>query len=456
MSTFSNASSAQPIFTQRAPLKPLETALAELLAHAVALSGVEVVSTFDADGRVLAQDLVASLDVPAHDNSGMDGYALRSSDWVNPSTELTVNQRIAAGHSGIPLAAMSAARIFTGAPVPPGADAVVMQEDCTATAAEIATADGRAATVRVQLRPQPGQWIRRRGEDVASGAVVLATGERLGPASLGLAASIGFATLAVAPRVRVALFSTGDELVMPGDVAPADMPPGAIYNSNRFFLRALLQRLGCTVTDMGIVPDNRAATIAALQQASSAHDLILTSGGVSVGEEDHIKPAVQALGQLDLWQIAIKPGKPFAHGTIKRTSGADLSELVEGIGTAAISATPTHEPCHFIGLPGNPVSSFVTFLLLVRPFILKLQGLTDVVIESIAIRADFEWTRADKRREFLRVRQNAVGGLDLFENQSSGVLTSAVWGDGLLDNPPGQTIAQGDTVRFIPFSALLS
>ena len=426
MNLLPDAPSVLPGPALRSPLKPLDVALAELLGHAESLPGMEVISTFDADGRVLAQDLVAGLDVPAHDNSGMDGYALRSSDWLDASTELTVNQRIAAGHSGTALAAMSAARIFTGAPVPPGADAVVMQEDCTTTPA----ADGRAATVRVQGQPQPGQWIRRRGEDVASGAVVLAAGERLGPASLGLAASIGFAELSVAPRVRVALFSTGDELVMPGDVPPADMPPGAIYNSNRFFLRALLQRLGCTVTDMGIVPDNRAATIAALQHASTAHDLILTSGGVSVGEEDHIKPAVQALGQLDLWQIGMKPGKPFAYGTVAAA--------------------------HFIGLPGNPVSSFVTFLLLVRPFILKLQGATQLAPTPIAMQANFDWPKADKRREFLRVRQSPAGGLDLFPNQSSGVLTSAVWGDGLVDLPAGHTVARGAVVQFIPMASLLS
>ena len=272
--------------------------------------------------------------------------------------------------------------------------------------------------------------IRRRGEDVAAGTVVLPRGERLGPASLGLAASIGFDKLQVARRVRVALFSTGDELVMPGEVLPQDMKPGAIYNSNRFFLRTLLQRLGCVVTDLGIVPDRLDATIAALKTASDGHDLILTSGGVSVGEEDHIKPAVRALGELNLWQIAIKPGKPFAYGHI---GGA-----------------------HFIGLPGNPVSSFVTFLVLVRPFILKLQGARAVAMKSIAAPAHFTWARADKRREFLRVRQNAAGGLDLFENQSSGVLTSAVWGDGLLDNPPGRTIAHGDMVQFVPFSSLLS
>ena len=405
----------------RPPLKSLDDALVELLGHATALGRVETVSTFDADGRVLASDVVAALDVPAHDNSAMDGYAVRSADWLSSATVLQVNQRIAAGSSGLPLAPMSAARIFTGAPIPDGADAVVMQEDCTAQ---------QGASVCIASQPKVGQWIRRRGEDVKAGRTVLSKGELLAPESIGLAASIGYEKLVVAAPVRVALFSTGDELVMPGDVAPADMKPGAIYNSNRFFLRALLQRLGCTVTDMGIVPDKLNATKAALSAACKDHDLILTSGGVSVGEEDHIKPAVQALGQLNLWQIAIKPGKPFAYGKIDKA--------------------------HFIGLPGNPVSSFVTFLLLVRPFVRKLQGASLVAPESIAACAHFDWARADKRREFLRARRNAAGGLDLFVNQSSGVLTSAVWADGLVDNPPGQTIAHGDVVQFIPFSSLMS
>ena len=405
----------------RQPLKPLDEALAELLGHAMPLGKVETVSTFDADSRVLAQDVVAALDVPAHDNSSMDGYAVRSADWQNAATELQVNQRIAAGSSGQALAPMSAARIFTGAPIPEGADAVVMQEDCTSPQ------DG---SVRLAAQPKAGQWIRRRGEDVTAGSTVLCKGELLAPESIGLAASIGFEKLLVAMPVRVALFSTGDELVMPGDVAPSDMKPGAIYNSNRFFLRALLQRLGCAVTDMGIVPDKLDATKTALMAASVDHDVILTSGGVSVGEEDHIKPAVQALGQLNLWQIAIKPGKPFAYGKINKA--------------------------HFMGLPGNPVSSFVTFLLLVRPFIRKLQGATHLAPESIAACAHFDWPKADKRREFLRAKRNATGGLDLFDNQSSGVLTSAVWADGLVDNPAGQTIVHGDMVRFIPFASLMS
>ena len=408
------------------PLRPLDDALAELLGHAHALTGHEMVSTFDADGRVLAQDLVSGLQVPPQDNSSMDGYALRFADLLGPNPVLPVSQRIAAGASGTPLSQGSAARIFTGAPVPEGADAIVMQEDCELRPAE---GDGLPA-IRLLKLPVRGQWIRRAGEDVKQGAVVMAHGARLTPASLGLAASIGLDRVQVARRPRVALFSTGDELVMPGEVAPEQMKPGSIYNSNRFFLRALLHRLGCEVSDMGIVPDRRDATLAALQSASQQHDLILTSGGVSVGEEDHIKPAVQALGRLDLWQIAIKPGKPFAYGRV--------------------------QDAHFIGLPGNPVSSFVTFLLLVRPFLLKLQGAQNLAPETLALPAYFTWPRADKRREFLRVRRNDAGGLDLFENQSSGVLTSAVWGDGLVDNPPGQTIAPGDLVRFVSFSELLA
>lgn len=407
------------------PLKPLDEALADLLAQATPLPGADTVDTFDADGRVLAQECVSALQVPPHDNSSMDGYAVRSDDVTAPGVVLPVSQRIAAGSAGEALAPGTAARIFTGAPVPEGADAVLMQEDCES----LATGDG-LGQVRINTVPSQGQWIRRAGEDITHGAVVLSAGTRLTPAELGLAASIGLHELQVARRPRVALFSTGDELVMPGEVPPEQMRPGAIYNSNRFFLRAMLLRLGCEVTDFGIVPDRRDATIDALRKASSAHDLILTSGGVSVGEEDHIKPAVESLGTLDLWQIAMKPGKPFAYGKV----GA----------------------AHFMGLPGNPVSSFLTFALLVRPFVLRLQGVRDVAPQTIAARADFTWTRADKRREFLRVRHNAAGGLELFGNQSSGVLTSAAWGDGVVDNPAGQTIAPGDTVQFIAFSELLS
>ena len=411
-----------------APLSSLDVALQQLLASASPQLSAEQVPVGDADGRVLAQNVVSALHVPPHDNSAVDGYALRCGDVVQLGTSLPVSQRIAAGTSGLSLQTGTVARIFTGAPVPPGADAVVMQEDCTALPPSDATLD--TPLVQVNTQPTAGQNIRRAGEDVALGDVVLRRGQRLGPAELGLAASIGMAELVVARSPRVALFSTGDELVIPGTVAPQDMAPGAIYNSNRYFLSALLRRLGCVVTDMGIVPDQRDATVQALRDAAQSHDVILTSGGVSVGEEDHIKPAVQTLGTLDLWQIAIKPGKPFAYGRI-----ADA---------------------HFIGLPGNPVSSFVTFLVLVRPFLLQLQGMRDIAMQTVAARADFTWARADKRREFLRVRRNAAGGLELFPNQSSGVLTSAVWGDGLVDNPPGRTIAPGDTVQFVSFAELLA
>jgi len=405
----------------RPALRPLDDALAALLAQAQPLAGSETVATFDADGRVLAEDLVSALQVPPQDNSSMDGYAVRRGEIADEGVPLPVSQRIPAGAAPQPLQPGTIARIFTGAPVPPGADAIVMQEDTQVL---------DAARVRILRVPGAGQWIRRSGEDITRGSTVLARGERLGPAALGLAASIGRARLQVARRPRVALFSTGDELVMPGDVPPEAMKPGAIYNSNRFFLRSLLLRLGCEVRDLGIVPDRREATVQALREAARDNDLILTSGGVSVGEEDHIKPAVQQLGSLDLWQIAMKPGKPFAYGKV-----ADA---------------------HFIGLPGNPVSSFVTFLLLVRPFLLKLQGATHVTPAAVQLAANFDWPRADKRREFLRARRDAQGRLELFANQSSGVLTSSVWADGLVDVPAGQTIARGEAVRFLPLAELLA
>jgi molybdopterin molybdotransferase len=411
----------------RPALLSLDDAVPQLLAQAHALNAVQTVSTFEADGRVLAQDVASALQVPPQDNSSMDGYAVRAADCAQAGAVLRVTQRIPAGTHGTQLNAGEAARIFTGAPIPPGADAVVMQEDCDALEAD---------QVRVNKAVPAGQWIRRSGEDVTRGAKVLSKGTRLTPAELGLAASVGLAQLQVSARPRVALFSTGDELVMPGDVAPEAMPAGAIYNSNRFFLRAMLQRLGCEVTDLGIVPDKRDATVAALRDAAQHHDLILTSGGVSVGEEDHIKPAVESLGKLNLWQLAIKPGKPFAYGKVNRGADGDA--------------------CHFMGLPGNPVSSFVTFLLLVRPFVLALQGVTKTDVARTDMTAHFDWPRADKRREFLRVKRNAQGGLDLFPNQSSGVLTSAVWGDGVVDNPAGQTISKGDTVRFISFAEWLA
>jgi len=289
----------------------------------------------------------------------------------------------------------------------------------------MALGDPAGAQVRIDVLPAPGQWIRRRGEDVQSDATVLSAGTRLTPQALGLAASVGAARLTVARRPRVALFSTGDELVMPGE----PLKPGAIYNSNRYTLRALIEAMGCDCSDLGIVPDRLDATRDALRRAAQGHDLIVTSGGVSVGEEDHLRPAVQAEGRIELWQIAIKPGKPFAFGEVGQT--------------------------HIVGLPGNPVSSFITFLLLVRPLLLRLQGASDVGVRPLTLRADFDWPRPDKRREFLRVRRNAEGGLDLFPNQSSGVLTSAVWGDGVVDNPGGRAIAKGDAVAYLSFAEWL-
>ena len=401
----------------------LEQALARLLSAVQPLPATEGerVSTFDALGRVLAQGVRSGLDVPPADNTSMDGYALRCADVPAAGTLLPISQRIPAGVVGSPLLGGTAARIFTGAQVPAGADAVVMQEQC----------EPHGDGVRVNTVPRSGQWIRRRGEDVRKDAVVLAAGTRLTPQALGLAASVGAATLRVAPRPRVALFSTGDELVMPGE----PLKPGAIYNSNRFTLRALIQALGCECTDLGIVPDQLAATREALRQAAQGNHLIVTSGGVSVGEEDHLRPAVAAEGRIDLWQIAIKPGKPLAFGEVRR---ADKSAA------------------YFIGLPGNPVSSFITFLLAVRPVLLRLQGATDVQPKGVKLRADFDWPDPDKRREFLRVRRNEQGGLDLFPNQSSGVLTSTVWGDGVVDNPSGHAIFKGDAVSCLLFSELLS
>ncbi|MCE4059241.1 molybdopterin molybdotransferase MoeA [Pandoraea sputorum] len=398
-----------------------QEALDAVLASAHPLDERETVDTLAANGRVLAADVVATLDVPPMDTSAMDGYAVRTADLTGDATVLPVSQRIPAGHAPEPLASGTAARIFTGAPVPPGADAVVMQEQCEARE------DG---TVVIRHTPDAGEFVNRQGADIRRDSVVLAAGTRLRAQSLGLAASVGIAKLQVARRLRVAVFFTGDELTMPGEPLRA----GSIYNSNRFVLRSLLENLGCEMTDYGIVPDNLAATRAILRDAARGNDLIITSGGVSVGEEDHVKPAVEAEGRLNLWQIALKPGKPLAYGEVNRMGG----------GTA-----------HFIGLPGNPVSSFVTFLLFVRPFILRLQGVTDVTPRRIAMRADFTQKKADRRNEFVRARLNDQGGLDAFANQSSAVLTSTVWGDGLIDNPPGHRIEAGQTVAFLPFSDLL-
>jgi molybdopterin molybdotransferase len=406
----------------QAPVMPLEDALARLVEGAgrAAIADVESVPTVEALGRVLASEVRSSLDVPPADNSSMDGYALCSKDVAAPGAVLRVTQRIPAGVVGVPLEAGTAARIFTGAQVPVGADAVVMQEHCHPC----------EGGVRIDAVPTPGQWIRRRGEDVQAGTVVLERGTRMTPQALGLAASVGAARVDVVRKPRVALFSTGDELVMPGD----PLPPGAIYNSNRYTLRGLLQQAGCEVEDLGIVPDRLDATRRALRAAASRCDVIVTSGGVSVGEEDHLRPAVQAEGRIELWQIAIKPGKPLAFGEVRREGGCAL----------------------FVGLPGNPVSSFVTFVLAVRAVLRALQRADARLPQALPMRADFDWPRPDRRREFLRVRRNARAGLDLYANQSSGVLTSVHWADGLVDNPAGRVIRSGETVDYLPLELLLS
>ncbi|MBK4736833.1 molybdopterin molybdotransferase MoeA [Noviherbaspirillum pedocola] len=390
------------------------------------ITATETISTLAANGRVLAADQRSLLDVPPADNTQMDGYAVRAADCASGDALLPIAQRIPAGHVGAELTPGSAARIFTGALIPPGADAVVMQEQC-----ELVTGEG-GDRVRIKHAPQSGDWIRLRGEDIEAGSVILPAGTRLRAQELGLAASVGLAELPVLRRPRVAVFFTGDELAMPGE----PLKPGAIYNSNRYTLRGLLENLGCEITDYGIVPDTLAATRDTLRAAAREHDLIITSGGVSVGEEDHIRPAVEAEGRLNMWQIAVKPGKPLAFGEVRRGQGDE-------------------DAAFFLGLPGNPVSSFVTFLLFVRPFVLKLAGAASAEPQSFLLRADFDWAKPDRRNEFLRVRVNAEGGLDLFTNQGSGVLTSTVWADGLIDVAPGQPIARGDMLRFIPFNQML-
>jgi molybdopterin molybdotransferase len=395
-------------------LLSVDEALEVLLAGAKPVTDIEEVSTLEATDRILARAQSSTMDVPPMDNSAMDGYAVRVADIEGPDTRLRVAQRIAAGSIGEPLAAGTAARIFTGAPIPSGADAVVMQEFCAT--------DGDHVVVK--KRPQPEEWVRRAGSDIKAGGTILAAGVKLRPQDTGLAASVGIKTLPVRRKVKLALFFTGDELVMPGD----PLPPGRIYNSNRFTLNGMAKLFGCEVRDYGIVPDRLDATREVLRRAAAENDIIVTSGGVSVGEEDHVKPAVEAEGSLLMWKIAMKPGRPLAFGKVKDAA--------------------------FIGLPGNPVSSFVTFLIFVRPFLLKTQGIANVAPRVIDARADFTWDKPDARREYLRARWNAQGGLDLYSTQDSAVMTSTAWADGLIDNPANQAIHKGDHVKFLSFSEL--
>ena len=395
-------------------LLSVDEALERLLAGAHPVAEVEEVPTLQASGRVLAQAQRSSMNVPPMDNSAMDGYAVRTADVPRPDTRLKVAQKILAGSVGRPLAPGTAARIFTGAPIPPGADAIVMQEFCAQEGDEIV----------VKKVPSLGEWIRLTGSVIRTGGEVLPAGTRLRPQDTGLAASVGVASLPVYRRVRLGLFFTGDELVMPGD----PLPPGRIYNSNRFTLNGLAATFDCEVRDYGIVPDSLEATRSVLRRAAAECDVIVTSGGVSVGEADFVKPAVEAEGELFMWRISMKPGRPLAFGRVGRAS--------------------------FIGLPGNPVSSFVTFLIFVRPFLLKMQGIAKVEPHAIHARADFDWPEPDARQEFLRVKWNARGGLDLYPTQDSAVLMSTAWADGLVDNPANRAIRAGDTVRFMPYSEL--
>ena len=391
-------------------LLSVDDALAQLLAEARPVGEIEEVSTLEATNRILARAQRSTMDVPPLDNSAMDGFAVRVSDGL----KLRVAQKIMAGSVGKPLEPGTAARIFTGAPIPSGADAIVMQEHTSTEGDQVV----------LKRNPKPGEWIRRVGSDVKKGGEILQAGKRLLPQDTGLAASVGIKTLPVFRKVRLGLFFTGDELVMPGE----PLAPGRIYNSNRFTLRGLGEVFGCDVRDYGIVPDTLEATRDALRRAAAETDIIVTSGGVSVGEADYVKPAVEAEGKLLMWRIAMKPGRPLAFGSVKKA--------------------------FFIGLPGNPVSSFVTFLIFVRPFLLRTQGMGDVGAKTISARADFDWSEPDPRREFLRAKWNAQGGLDLYPTQDSAVLTSTSWADGLIDNPAAHAIRKGDLVRFMPYSEL--
>jgi molybdopterin molybdotransferase len=385
-----------------------------LLAGARPLGETETLPADLALGRVLAAPLISAVTVPPLDNSAMDGYALRQADCAE-GVWLPVTQRIPAGRVGTPLRPGEAARIFTGAPVPEGADTVVMQEDCE-------VADDR---VLVKRPAKPGANVRRAGEDIRVGQAVLVAGERLTPARLGVAASVGAAELTVYRRLKVAVFFTGDEIVMPGQ----PLAPGRIYNSNRATLRGLLNQLGCEIVDLGQVPDRLDVTMDVLQRAASCADVVVTSGGVSVGEEDHIKAALERLGRIEMWKVAMKPGKPLVYG---RVGAAD-----------------------FLGLPGNPVSAFVVFCLFARPFLLARMGAVVSPTRAYTLPAGFDWPKPGKRREFLRARCED-GRATLYPSQSSGVLTSLAWADGLIDIEAGATVKAGDPVAFLPLSELLA
>jgi len=402
-------------------LIPVEEALQRLQSQVTPLVETETIPLANALQRVLAKPVYSGVDVPPHANSSMDGYAICLSDWQdNTDASMPVSQRIPAGCVGEPLQKRSVARIFTGAPIPEGADAVVMQELC------VSTKVGEGEKLSITQLPSIGDNIRQAGEDICEDSCVLDKGHQLRAQDLGLLASVGVTEVDVIRPLRVAVFFTGDELKEPGE----PLAPGQIYNSNRYTLTAMLTRLGCKVIDLGNVHDTLKATIEAFEQASVVADLIMTSGGVSVGEEDHIRPALAQLGTLDLWRISIKPGKPLAFGKIN-----DIP---------------------FIGLPGNPVSVFATTCILARPYIKAMQGMPFAPAKGVSVKADFEISYSVRRKEYLRARlqydESGHPRLGLFSNQSSGVLTSASWADGFAVINEGSAIYKGDAVEFIPFS----
>jgi molybdopterin molybdotransferase len=402
-------------------LKTVEAALQLLFDQVNPIKDVEQIPVHQALGRVLAQSLVSPINVPPWNNSAMDGYAINSLDVLEGVTQLRVSQRIPAGTIGQPLTTSNAARIFTGAPIPAGADTVVIQEECQI----------EGDVVKIPSHVTAGANIRPAGEDIREGQEILSPGVQLEPQHLGLIASVGVAEVTVYRRLRVAVFSSGDELVMPGNSLGA----GQIYNSNHFTLNGLLQRLGCEIIPLGIVEDTFEATCDALLQGAQQADLILASGGVSVGEEDHVKPAVERLGSLDLWKIAIRPGKPLAFGHIGDTP--------------------------FIGAPGNPVSLFVTFCVFARPFILRSQGVAGPVNPLVVkVKAGFDWDKPVKRREYARARValNDQGEYiaSLYPTRSSGVLSSVTWANGLVVIPEHKTLAKHELVNFLPFNEFLS
>ena len=384
-----------------------------LLSSASQVTETETVDLAKAFGRVLADEIISPMNVPPFSNAAMDGYALRSNDLIS-HTRLPVIQRVAAGEVPEPLALNSAARIFTGAQIPEGADTVVMQEDCQA--------DGDFVIIN-QL-PVAGQHVRLKGGDLTAGKPILASGSFFSAAAMGLVASVGIAQVKVFRRLKVAIFFTGSELVMPGE----PLSPGHIYNSNRYVMRGFLQGLGAEVIDLGIVRDTRLATRDALRRAAAEADLIVTSGGMSEGEEDHVTAAVKAEGRIDVWKIASKPGKPLAFGSVK-SNGKDAA---------------------FIGLPGNPVSVWCGLLTLVAPFLRRCQGLNHIEPEPIILRADFSYTVKGNRMEILRVRRNERGGLDIYPNQDSSIISSAVWADGIAMIPAASTVNLGDLLAFQP------